>query len=120
MQTLLGMAAPAPASFDCQRCGACCANSAPNRREKYVDYVQIFGTDKLARRPDLLRSLTVLNKKGETHLKLVGREQRCAALEGRLGEQVACTIYEVRPRPCRIVEAGSRECLARRRERRIS
>ena len=108
------------ASLDCQRCGACCANSAPNRREKFIDYVQILGTDKLAKRPALLRSLTVLNDQGETHFKLVGRDQRCIALTGRLGEEVSCTIYELRPRPCQIVEAGSRECLARRRERRIS
>jgi Fe-S-cluster containining protein len=113
------MRAAAPIDFDCQTCGACCANSRPNRDEKYRDYVQITGQDKLARRPDLLRTLTILNDHGETHLKLVGREQRCVALQGKLGERVACTIYELRPRPCRIVEAGSRECLARRRERRI-
>lgn len=113
------MGAAAHIPLDCQACGACCANSRPNRAEQYRDYVQITGRDRLARRPDLLRSLTVLNDAGETHLKLVGREQRCIALEGKLGESVACAIYEVRPRPCRIVEAGSRECLARRRERRI-
>lgn len=109
----------AATSFDCQACGACCANSAPNRREKYIDYVEVVGRDKLARRPDLLRRLTVVNDQGETHLKLVGREQRCAALEGELGKNVSCSIYEVRPRPCRVVEAGSDECLARRKERRI-
>lgn len=109
----------AATSFDCQSCGACCANSAPNRQEKYVDYVEVVARDKLARRPDLLRKLTVVNAQGETHLKLVGREQRCAALEGELGKAVSCSIYEVRPRPCRVVEAGSKECRERRKERRI-
>jgi Fe-S-cluster containining protein len=61
----------------------------------------------------------VVNDAGETHLKLVGREQRCIALEGTLGKHVSCSIYELRPRPCRIVEAGSKECLARRRERHV-
>jgi Fe-S-cluster containining protein len=113
------MRAPAHIEYDCQTCGACCANSRANRDERYRDYVQITGQDKLARRPDLLRTLTILNDEGETHLKLVGRDQRCVALDGKLGERVSCTIYGLRPRPCRIVEAGSRECLARRRERRI-
>jgi Fe-S-cluster containining protein len=45
-------------AFDCQRCGACCANSAPNRREKFVDYVEVRGRDKLSKEPKLLRPLT--------------------------------------------------------------
>lgn len=115
---LVPMAAAA-SEYDCQACGACCANSAPNRREKFIDYVEVVARDKLARRPDLLRTLTVINGQGETHLKLVGREQRCIALAGELGKDVSCTIYDVRPRPCRVVEAGSKECRERRRERRI-
>jgi Fe-S-cluster containining protein len=106
-------------AFDCQRCGACCANSAPNRREKFIDYVEVRGRDRLSKEPKLLRTLTVVNGAGETHLKLVGREQRCIALEGTLGDHVSCSIYDLRPRPCRVVEAGSKECLARRRERHV-
>jgi len=41
---------------------------------------------------------------------------RCAALTGKLGQQVACGIYEWRPSPCREFQAGSPACnLARRR-----
>ena len=35
---------------------------------------------------------------------------RCAALTGKLGERVACGIYEWRPSPCREFEAGSEAC----------
>lgn len=38
------------------------------------------------------------------------RSPRCAALTGKLGEQVACGIYEWRPSPCREFEAGSDAC----------
>lgn len=35
---------------------------------------------------------------------------RCAALMGRLGEKIACGIYEWRPSPCREFEEGSAAC----------
>ena len=35
---------------------------------------------------------------------------RCAALTGRIGERVACGIYEWRPGPCHELEAGSDAC----------
>ena len=35
---------------------------------------------------------------------------RCAALTGRVGERVACGIYEWRPSPCREFAAGSQAC----------
>ena len=40
---------------------------------------------------------------------------RCAALTGRLGQQVACGIYEWRPSPCREFEDGSDACQRARR-----
>ena len=38
------------------------------------------------------------------------RSPRCAALTGKLGEKVACAIYEWRPSPCREFAAGSDAC----------
>jgi len=102
--------------LDCQACGACCCNSAENKAERFIDYVEVKPRDALSKRPQLLRHLCVINSGGETHLKLVGREQRCIALSGTVGEQVGCDIYPVRPKPCRTVEAGSKECRARRRD----
>ena len=41
---------------------------------------------------------------------------RCAALTGRVGEKVACGIYEWRPSPCREFEEGSEACDKARRK----
>lgn len=35
---------------------------------------------------------------------------RCQALKGDIGENVACTVYEQRPSPCREVQAGGEKC----------
>ncbi len=104
------------AALDCQRCGACCVNSDENRAEGFRDYVQVFPTDVMARKPDLLKRFTVRNRHGQTHLKLAA-DGRCVALEGRLGKRVGCGIYPVRPEVCRRVQAGSEECLRARLER---
>ena len=105
--------------LDCQACGACCCNSAVNKSEKFIDYVEVKPKDALFHRRGLVKHLCVVNSIGETHLKLIGREQRCIALAGDLGADVRCTIYEVRPKPCRTVEPGSEECLARRKDQKI-
>ena len=106
-------------TFDCLSCGACCCNTDENRAERFVDYVEVGPRSALARHPGLLRRLTVLNDARERHMKLRGAEQRCVALEGKLGARVSCTIYALRPAACRQVEPGSRECRRDRRERGI-
>ena len=106
-------------TYDCQACGACCCNPDENRAERYVDYVEVTRRSALAKHPQLIRRLTVLNATGERHLKLKGAEQRCVALDGTLGLRVSCTIYELRPAGCRAVVPGSRECRRDRRERGI-
>jgi hypothetical protein len=105
--------------YDCRSCGACCCNTDENRAERYVDYVQVTPRALLSRHRSLLRRLTVLNQAGERHMRLLGKEQRCAALRGRPGERVTCAIYDLRPSACRRVEPGSRECRRDRRERGI-
>ena len=106
-------------AYDCQACGACCCNPDENRAERYLDYVEVSKRSALARHPRLLLRLTVLNDKGERHMRLRGAEQRCVALEGKLGAHVACTIYDLRPAGCRAVVPGSKECRRDRRERGI-
>lgn len=43
--------------------------------------------------------------RGTDHLPV-----RCAALTGKVGDRVACEIYEWRPSPCREFEEGSDTC----------
>lgn len=107
-------------AFDCLRCGACCCNPAENRAESYRDYIAVTPRDReLWSRPHLLRRYTVANAQGELHMKLIGEEQRCAALLGALGKHVECAIYGQRPRGCRRVEPGDKRCLQYRTERQI-
>jgi hypothetical protein len=99
--------------LDCTRCGACCFNPPENVHEGYADYVEVAPSDLLARRPELLRRHGV-ESGGRVHLRLLA-DQRCSALSGALGRRVRCTIYHVRPAPCRRVQAGSELCQRYRR-----
>lgn len=105
--------------LDCQRCGACCCNSAENRAEGFRDYVEITRRDALFRDAEARARWAVDNADGVPHLRLVGGDQRCAALEGRLGVRVKCAIYDLRPAGCRRVNAGTAECFAARQSRGI-
>ena len=104
-------------SFDCQQCGACCCNPLENRAEGHREYVEIGTSEKLFKKPRHLQRYAVQNAARVYHLKLVGQEERCAALLGSLGKRVTCAIYQLRPRGCRLVEAGSTRCLQYRQER---
>jgi Fe-S-cluster containining protein len=106
-------------SFDCQTCGACCVNPLENEREGFRSWVEVRADEPLHRRKDLVRKLVVLDDDGLTHLKLDG-EGRCVALKGALGRRVSCAIYALRPKPCRRVQAGDKDCLRYRRERGIA
>jgi len=106
-------------TLDCQRCGACCCNPLENRAEGYRDYVPVEAGSRLLGRRRILERYTVLNARGERHLKLVGAEERCAALEGALGRRVRCAVYADRPAACRKVDPGSARCIQYRSERGI-
>jgi len=102
---------------DCQRCGACCCNRDENRREGSGFYVEIDDPrSRLLGRDDLRKRYTVVDEAGQPHLRL-DPSGRCAALVGRLGVSVTCSIYADRPKGCRLVTAGSDECLEARRQR---
>lgn len=103
------------ALYDCTSCGACCFNPPENVAEGFFEYVEIERQDAIRRRADLLRRFTV-EKAGRLHMRILS-DQRCMALAGRAGRRVRCTIYHVRPSPCRRVEAGSELCRRYRRER---
>jgi uncharacterized protein len=83
----------------CQLCGACCAalrvsfywREAPQRglSDALVEKVS----------PHLV-SMRGTNR----------REPRCAALEGEIGKEVACRVYQARPSPCRELQPGEEKC----------
>jgi Fe-S-cluster containining protein len=109
------------APFDCQACGACCCNTARNIAMRSRDYVEVTKGDMLYRdHKETLKTFGVRNDDGVWHLKLVGEEQRCAALDGDIGVGVGCEIYRLRPRGCRLVEAGDQECLIARKTHGLS
>jgi hypothetical protein len=102
--------------LDCRACGACCCNPAQNRADGFHDWVEVKRRDAILREPELVRRFVILNAEGAPHLRLAPGG-RCAALEGRVGRRVSCTIYEHRPSPCRRVQPGDARCLEYRRER---
>jgi uncharacterized protein len=102
--------------YDCQSCGACCANPDENRREGFVDYVEVDPASRLFSDRDRHKRYLVMNAEGRPHLRL-DPSGRCAALVGKLGARVRCAIYADRPRGCRLVEPGGARCLQARRER---
>ncbi|PZQ72502.1 MAG: zinc/iron-chelating domain-containing protein [Variovorax paradoxus] len=85
----------------CQTCGACCAAFR-------VDF-SVHELDAEGGRVPAGLAVQV----NDTLCRMRGTDHtppRCAALTGRIGERVACGIYEWRPGPCHELEAGSDAC----------
>lgn len=85
----------------CQSCGACCAAFR-------VDFSAYELDDAGGQVPSSLAVEVNGNTwrlRGTDHVPI-----RCAALTGRVGEHVACGIYEWRPSPCREFSEGSDAC----------
>jgi uncharacterized protein len=104
---------------DCLTCGACCTSPDENRREGFVDYVEVAAGSELLRRDDHRKRFVVFNAQGMPHMRM-DAAHRCAALNGRLGVRVRCVVYAYRPRACRLVQPGDRRCVQYRRERGMS
>lgn len=85
----------------CQRCGACCAAFRVDFSLHELD--EMGGTVPAGLAVEVTGS--TWRMRGTDHLPT-----RCAALGGKIGEKVACGIYECRPNPCRELEAGSDAC----------
>jgi len=91
----------ARAAHPCLGCGACCASFR-------VDFANDELDDRAGSVPAGLAvevTSTISRMRGTDH-----SPPRCAALTGRVGERVACGIYEWRPSPCREFDAGSDAC----------
>lgn len=89
--------------LSCINCGACCATYRVSFYWAEADANSI---------PDhYVQPLTAV------HACMCGTNQtqpRCAALEGKIGDQVACSIYQHRPSPCHELQAGDEKCLRAR------
>ena len=105
------------AGYDCVSCGACCMNPDENKAEGYRWYVEVRDT-KLLDKPDLRKRHVVYDDHGVPHLRL-DPSGRCTALVGKIGRRATCSIYELRPKGCRMLEPGDARCLQARRERGI-
>lgn len=86
--------------YDCQTCGACCDYSALWPR---------FSTESDAELAAIPAEFIACDEAG---MRCTGN--RCAALDGRVGERVVCTIYVVRPHVCRACQPGDDACLMAR------
>jgi uncharacterized protein len=85
----------------CTSCGACCASFR-------VDF-SVFETQ--AEGGQVPNGLAVEVTASTCRMRGTDHSPpRCAALTGKLGEQIACGIYEWRPSPCREFEEGSDAC----------
>lgn len=85
----------------CLACGACCASFR-------VD----FAVYEMQEMGGTVPTGLAVEVNGST-CRMRGTEDvpiRCVALTGKVGEQVACGIYEQRPSPCRAFEAGDYAC----------
>jgi uncharacterized protein len=89
---------------ECQRCGACCAHFR----------VSFYWAEGWSRGlPDLL-----VEKVNHQMACMAGTNQvqpRCVSLDGIVGQQVRCSVYALRPEPCRELQPGEEKCLAARR-----
>ena len=94
---------------ECVTCGACCGamicvavspNDTQTPAENYWDITTSGANDEIV---------------VDRYLRRSGETLACASLEGEIGEQVKCDIYEQRPKMCHVFEAGSDKCHAIRR-----
>ena len=88
---------------ECQRCGACCAHYR----------VSFYWAEAWSRGlPD-----SIVEKVNAQMACMAGTNRvdpRCIALHGTVGEQVRCSVYDLRPEPCREVLPGDEKCAVAR------
>ena len=89
-----------PTINQCERCGACCA-FFPVRFRRDTD-PELLGNEGLS---------SLFSPAGRSSFVMngtKGKNPRCEALVGRIGERVSCRIYDQRPSCCRDFEPAWR------------
>jgi len=103
--------------FDCRRCGACCISW-----EDQETYCDVLEADKRRLSKSFVEK-NIIDGAIRTKWKQIrsgplrGFEMNsCAALRGSVMHRVCCSIYENRPKTCRVaVKPGDRVCKEIRR-----
>lgn len=110
---------------ECKSCGACCSRffwdkqpensvdlSAGEVRQKnlwhwvqQVSLLKVYVFKYAQRRPALNRMQYALRK-----IRNAEGWWTCAALRGKIGEQVSCAVYDRRPETCRAYAPGGESC----------
>lgn len=87
--------------LDCKSCGACCCFkwSWPVLRRDRSDATRIPA-----------------EMQREDYPLMVTTDNRCIALEGKVGDKVCCKVYNDRPNSCRNFKPGSELCLEARKK----
>lgn len=94
-------------SQECVKCGACCASFR-------VSFY--WGETSAHEHGTVPAELTTAIS--PHHVCMKGTERKpvhCIALEGEVGREVSCNIYELRSSTCRQFEAGSEDCAKARK-----
>ncbi len=94
-------------SQECVKCGACCASFR----------VSFYWGETSAHDQGTV-PIEFTTAISPHHVCMKGTEQKpvhCIALEGEVGKQVSCGIYEQRSSTCREFEAGSEDCIKARK-----
>lgn len=94
------MAEANPESHPCVRCGACCAFFRVSFYWREADSEENPAATPSELTEDFNPFLRVMRGTNNKH------HTRCVALEGKVGESVACGIYSRRPSPCSAFEAS--------------
>lgn len=94
-------------SQECVKCGACCASF----RVSFY-WGETSAHDQGTVPAELTTAIS------PHHVCMKGTESKpvhCIALQGEVGKEVSCSIYEQRSSTCRQFEAGSEDCAKARR-----
>lgn len=98
---------PDPDGADCVACGRCC-HHGPNT-------VHLLEDDEARMGEATMHRLTLLDHRPPGWRFMTNTGDHCGALDVSRPGHYPCSVYDVRPDDCRIVEAGSPCCLEARR-----